>query len=68
MGSNNSAFALRLGPTGSAVWYRALEQDATALGIRYELEFEVTLPSMEVHIWAGPWRSSSLTKGRAGRH
>jgi hypothetical protein len=53
MGLNNAAFSLRLGPTGSAVWYRALEQDATALGVRYELEFEVTVPSIEVHIWAG---------------
>ena len=62
MGRNNSAFSLRLGPTGSAVWYRALEQDATALGIRYELEFEVTLPSIEVHIWAGSMEKLELDR------
>jgi hypothetical protein len=50
---NNSAFALRLGPEGAAVWYRCLEQDAAAIGVRYELKFQVRLPSLQIHVWAG---------------
>jgi len=37
MGDNNSAFALRLGAEGAAVWYRGLENDAMAIGILSEL-------------------------------
>ena len=40
----------------------ALEQDATALGIRYELEFEVTLPSIDVDIWAGSMEKLELDR------
>lgn len=50
---NNSAFALRLGAEGAAVWYRCLEQDAAAIGVRYELKFQVRLPSLQIHVWAG---------------
>ncbi len=53
IGDNNAAFALRLGPEGAAVWYRGLEQDATAIGVRYELKFQVRLPSLMIHVWAG---------------
>lgn len=53
MGDNNAAFALRLGATGAAVWFRTLEQDASAIGIRYELTFEARLPSLQIHVWAG---------------
>lgn len=53
IGDNNAAFALRLGPEGAAVWFRALEQDATAIGVRYELKFQARLPSLQIHVWAG---------------
>lgn len=53
IGDNNSAFALRLGAEGAAVWYRALEQDASAIGVRYELKFQARLPSLQIHVWAG---------------
>ncbi|HWT25189.1 MAG TPA: hypothetical protein VN213_16925 [Solirubrobacteraceae bacterium] len=53
MGTNNSAFALRLGGDAAEIWYRGLEQDATAIGVRYELKFQVMLPSLDIHVWAG---------------
>jgi hypothetical protein len=62
MADNNSAFALRLGPEGAAVWYRALEKDATAIGIRYELKFEARLPSLQIHVWAGSHKKLEIER------
>jgi hypothetical protein len=62
LGTNNAAFMMRLGPTGAAVWYRGLEQDATAVGVRYELEFEVILPSLEIHVWAGSFERLDIER------
>jgi hypothetical protein len=62
IGNNNTAVALRLGPEGAAVWYRALQQDAAALGFRYSLEFEARLPSLEIHVWAGSHQSLELER------
>lgn len=62
IGDNNSAFAMRLGPEGAAVWYRALEQDASAIGVRYELTFQARLPSLQIHVWAGSHQSLELTR------
>jgi hypothetical protein len=59
---NNSAFAIRLGPEGAAVWYRGLEQDATAIGIRYELKFQARLPSLQIHVWAGSHQKLELER------
>jgi hypothetical protein len=53
MGSNNAAFALRLSSQAAEIWYQGLEQDATAISLRYELKFQVSLPSLDIHIWAG---------------
>lgn len=62
IGDNNSAFALRLGPEGAAVWYRGLQQDATAIGVRYELKFEARLPSLQIHVWAGSHQSADFER------
>jgi hypothetical protein len=62
IGDNNSAFALRLGPEGAAVWYRGLEQDATAIGIKYELKFQARLPSLQIHVWAGSHQHMDVTR------
>lgn len=62
IGDNNSAFAMRLGPEGAAVWYRALEQDASAIGIRYELKFQARLPSLQIHVWAGSHQALELER------
>jgi hypothetical protein len=62
IGNNNSAFALRLGPEGAAVWYRGLEQDATAIGVRYELKFQARLPSLQIHVWAGSHQKMDVTR------
>ncbi|HEY2290029.1 MAG TPA: hypothetical protein VGM86_04930 [Thermoanaerobaculia bacterium] len=59
---NNSAFALRLGAEGAAVWYRALQQDATAIGVRYELKLQARLPSLEIHVWAGSHQKLDLDR------
>ncbi|MET0287335.1 MAG: hypothetical protein ABW352_22815 [Polyangiales bacterium] len=53
MADNNSAFSLRLNAEAAAVWYRALEQNAAAIAVRYELKFQVRLPSLQIHVWAG---------------
>lgn len=53
MGDNNAAFAMRLGALGAAAWFKTLQQDASAVGIRYELKFEARLPSLQIHVWAG---------------
>lgn len=66
IGDNNSAFALRLGPEGAAVWFRALEQDASAIGIRYELKFQARLPSLQIHVWAGSHQKLEIE--RKARH
>lgn len=62
LGSNNAAFAMRLGAEGAAVWLRALEQNAAAIGIRYELTFEARLPSLEIHMWAGSHQKLEITR------
>jgi hypothetical protein len=62
IGDNNSAFALRLGPEGAAVWYRALEQDASAIGVRYQLKFQARLPSLQIHVWAGSHQKLELER------
>ena len=62
IGGNNSAFALRLGAEGAAVWYRGLQQDATAIGVRYELKFAARLPSVEIHVWAGSHAAFDLQR------
>jgi hypothetical protein len=62
IGDNNSAFALRLSPEGAAVWFRGLEQDATAIGVRYELKFQARLPSLQIHVWAGSHQKLELTR------
>ena len=62
MGDNNSAFALRLGAEGAAVWYRGLENDAMAIGIRYQLKFQARLPSLQIHVWAGSHQHMDVTR------
>lgn len=62
IGTNNAAFALRLGAEGAAVWHGALLQDAASIGVRFELEFEARLPSLEIHIWAGSTQSLDVER------
>ena len=62
IGSNNAAFSLRLNAEGAAVWFRALEQDATAISIRYELKFQARLPSLQIHVWAGSHQALELER------
>jgi len=62
MGDNNAAFALRLGAEGAAVWYRGLENDAMAIGIRYALKFQARLPSLQIHVWAGSHQHMDVTR------
>ena len=44
LGDNNAAFALRLSPTGAAIWYKALKEGIKSIGIRYDLKFQLRLP------------------------
>jgi len=62
IGENNAAFAFRLGAEGAAVWYRALQQDAAAIGVRYELQFAARLPSVQIHVWAGSHEQFDLQR------
>ena len=61
-GDNNAAFAMRLGPEGAAVWYKALESDNAALGVRFELTFQARLPSLQIHVWAGSHQAFELER------
>jgi hypothetical protein len=62
IGENVAAFKLRLTAEGAAVWYRALEQDAGAIGVSYELSFPMRLPSLEIRIWASNFQSLELER------
>lgn len=61
-GDNNAAFALRLGAEGAAVWFRALERDVAALGVRFELTFQARLPSLQIRVWAGSHQGFELER------
>lgn len=62
IGDNNAAFALRLSPTGAAVWYKSLKDGGKAISIRYELKFMMRLPSLEIRAWAGSSQSSKIER------
>lgn len=62
IGSNNAAFALRLSPTGAAIWYKSLKEGQKAISIRYELKFQLRLPSLEIRAWAGSSQSGEINR------
>lgn len=62
IGDNNAAFALRLSPTGAAIWYKSLKEAQKAISIRYELKFQLRLPSLEIRAWAGSSQSSEINR------
>lgn len=59
---NNAAFALRLSDLGGAVWYKALQQQSKAIGIRYKLTFDVRIPCLEMRIYAASHQKSDITR------
>jgi len=62
IGDNNAAFALRLSPTGAAIWYKSLKEGQKAISIRYELKFQLRLPSLEIRAWAGSSQSGEINR------
>lgn len=62
IGDNNAAFALRLSPKGAAIWYKSLKDDAKAFSIRYNLKFQMRLPSLEIRAWAGSTQKSEINR------
>lgn len=62
IGDNNAAFALRLSPTGAAIWYKALQSGGKAISIRYDLKFQLRLPSLEIRAWAGSSQTSEINR------
>ena len=62
IGDNNAAFALRLSPTGAAIWYKALKDGIKAISIRYDLKFQLRLPSLEIRAWAGSTQTSEIDR------
>ncbi len=62
IGENVAAFKLRLTDEGAAIWYRALEQNAAAIGVSYELSFPMRLPSLEIRIWASNFQDLELNR------
>ncbi|MCB0631251.1 MAG: hypothetical protein R2824_01830 [Saprospiraceae bacterium] len=62
LGDNNAAFALRLGPDGAAIWYKALRQGDKAIGVRYEMTFPVRLESLEIIAYAGSTQKLELDR------
>ena len=61
-GNNNAAFALRLNPMGAAIWYKALKEGIKAISIRYELKFQLRLPSLEIRAWAGSSQKNRIDR------
>lgn len=59
-GDNNAAFALTLTPMGAAVWYKCLKEGSKAIGIRYDLKFEIRMPSLEIRAYAGSHQSAEV--------
>lgn len=59
-GDNNAAFALRLSPAGGAIWYKALKGEAKAISIRYDLKFQIRVPSLEIRVYAGSTQRSEI--------
>lgn len=62
IGDNNAAFALRLSPTGAAIWYKALKDGIKAISVRYDLKFQLRLPSLEIRAWAGSTQTSQIDR------
>lgn len=62
IGDNNAAFALRLSPTGAAIWYKALKDGIKAISVRYDLKFQLRLPSLEIRAWAGSTQTSEIDR------
>lgn len=62
LGDNNAAFALRLSPTGAAIWYKTLKEGYKAISIRYDLKFMLRLPSLEIRAWAGSTQESEINR------
>lgn len=62
IGDNNAAFALRLSADGAAIWYKALKDGAKAISVRYDLKFNVRLPSLEIRVWAGSTQKSEIDR------
>lgn len=60
LGDNNSAIALDLNAKGAAVWYKALEKDEMAIGVRINLTFPVRLPNLEIHAYAASLQRQEL--------
>jgi hypothetical protein len=72
-GDNNAAFSLRLSHLGGAVWYKALKEHSKAFSIRYNLTFEVRVPTLEIRIYAASHQHEHLErtwqkiKGKCGK-
>ncbi|MHA4844612.1 hypothetical protein ACX0G7_10630 [Flavitalea antarctica] len=62
IGDNNAAFALRLSPTGAAIWYKALKDGIKSISVRYSLKFQLRLPSLEIRAWAGSTQTSEINR------
>lgn len=62
IGDNNAAFALRLSPTGAAIWYKSLKEGIKAISIQYDLKFQLRLPSLEIRAWAGSTQNSEINR------
>ena len=62
IGNNNAAFALRLNPKGAAIWLKSLQAGVKAISIRFDLKFQLRLPSLEIRAWAGSTQESEINR------
>lgn len=62
IGDNNAAFALRLNPKGAAIWLKSLQAGVKAISIRFDLKFQLRLPSLEIRAWAGSTQESEVNR------
>ena len=59
---NNAAFALSLTDTGAAIWYKCLKEGSKAISIRYDLKFQMRLPSLSVRAYVGSMQQQTIKK------
>ena len=59
---NNAAARISLSPDGGAVWYKALNGENLAIGVRYNLKTQIRVPSLEIRAYASSYVNQNVEK------
>ena len=70
LGDNNSAVAVQFTPEGAAVTYKAIQQRAQTVSVRFDMSMRMCMPALNIRVYAGSVQAASITrhidKGCAG--